>query len=45
MSDWAKKKFGVSFSSTALLKELYLSEIDNEVSSVIKSIETNNPFE
>ncbi len=44
MSSWSQIKFKVSFSSRALLKELFTSEIDKEVLSVISSIETNNPF-
>jgi predicted ATPase len=44
MSKWAQSNFSVSFSPTALLAELNKSEINDEILSVIKAIETNGSF-
>jgi predicted ATPase len=44
MSDWAQNQFHVSFSPTSLLNELNRSEIEEEILSIIYSIESNSPF-
>lgn len=44
MSKWSQNKFQVSFSPIALLNEISKTEINEEVISIIYSIETNNQF-
>lgn len=41
LSDWSNTEFGVSFSSTRIVKELLPEEIASEVADVINAIEKN----
>jgi|LGVE01.1.fsa_nt_gb energy-coupling factor transporter ATP-binding protein EcfA2 len=41
LSDWSNTEFGVSFSSTRIVKELLPKEIASEVADVINAIEKN----
>jgi len=44
MAIWAQNKYKVSFSAAALLQELNKQEIDNEIVSVVNSIEFGEKF-
>ncbi|VVB97849.1 Uncharacterised protein [uncultured archaeon] len=44
LSDWSKTKFGVSFSSARIAKELLQHEITPEVAAIMTAIENNKEF-
>lgn len=44
LSDWAQESFGVSFGTQRIVREIRVSELDDEMKSVLRAIERGHNF-